>query len=282
MNSINPYTSNSLQQWDLGAQIKNYNELHLTRITASSQQSENITLLTQEGDKVTISAAQENQLSYETYEAIAKQATFGANGNKTGEGFVRLQGEKLEWETSKNLSISVEGDLNKEELQDIRKALNFIDKIMKHILYGKGLPKGLGKALMLGGLDSLSSIEADYGYTRAVSLEESIAKEVNTTSLSGLPNDIAPAVDNEPGLKNLTDQMGEIITNSGVKPSKFIKPINGLFSNIIKGLPKNGPLHRPKVRLAKLIKEELIHRIEQQKSPVSPASDQTQNPTEKP
>jgi len=282
MNSIDPYTASSLHPWDLGAQINNYHELHLTRIAASFQQSENITLFTQEGDRVTISGAEEKRISYETYEAIAGRAISGTKGNPaaSGEGFFGFQGQRLELETSKSLSISVEGDLSEEELQDIRKALKVIDGIMKRVLYGKGLSEDMGRPLMLGELDSLSSIEANYGYTRVISLEEESAREVDLASLSGVSNDLAPTVDYHPELKSPTEQMGEVIANSGVKPSKFIKPIKGLFSNIIRGLPQDSPLHGPRVRLAKLIKGQLLHRIEQQKGQVPPASDRAQNPTE--
>ncbi len=262
MNSISLYTPNTLQRWDLGANITN--ELHLTRIAASSQRSKEITLFTEEGDKVTISSAEQRQMGYSTYEAMSFRALFGTEENPAvvGDQLVRLQGERVEFETSGSLVISVEGDLNERELKDIKEALKIIDKLMRHVLTRGDISESIDKVLRLGSLDSISSIEANYQYERTMFIERDVVKEGTTYSSNELPEDIAEAGDNGLGLEDLSEQIKKIIVNSGVKPTQFVKPLKRLFSNIIKELRDDRPQNKPKIRLAKLMEKRLIQGLE--------------------
>ncbi len=271
MNAISPYAPNNLQRWDLDANIKSYNELQLTRIAASSQQSKEITLFTEEGDKVTISSAEQREMAYATYEAMFYQRLFNTNDNVAivGDQLIKFHGESIEFKTSRSLNISVEGDLNEQELKDIKKALRIIDKIMRHILHKGDISEGIDKILMIGSLDSISSIEANYRYERAILIERDTIEEVNTYSAYELPEDTADTKADEPSLADLTEKIKQTVVNSGVKPTKFIKPIQRLFADIIKGLPENRPKNKPKIRLAKLIEKALIQELAQLKAPTA-------------
>ena len=67
---------------------------------------------------------------YLTYEGLAKKRVSGDyQGHAiTRENLAMFQGERFEFETSRSISISVDGDLNEQELKDIKKAILQLQK----------------------------------------------------------------------------------------------------------------------------------------------------------
>ena len=263
MNSINPYSTNISQQPDFSANSRIYNELLLTRIATSNQQNKDITIVTEEGDRVTISSSLQSQAVYSAYGGISQYTVSATSENLAMEKneLAMFEGARFEYENSRNFSISVDGDLNKQELKYIKKAVKIIDKIMTDILYGKNIPEGLAKALKIGNLDSIASLEANYQYEKNVLVEQTAIEEAVTYSMDGLAENIASPNNNELNIKNLIDEMINAVKDSGVKPSKFIKPIKKLFADILNNLPDSGHQNKPKAHLAKLIGMDLIKRI---------------------
>jgi len=56
--------------------------------------------------------------------------------------------------------------------------------------------------------------------------------------------------------------MTDVVKDSGVKPAKLVRPINKLFSHLFKGLFRDNPPDSPKLAIAKLIRSNLLDRIE--------------------
>jgi len=128
MNSINPYATTISQQPDFSANSRIYNELLLTRIETSNQQNKDITIVTDEGDRVTISSSFQSQAVYSTYKGIS-QYTVSATSENLGmekNQLTMFEGETFDYENDRNFSISVDGDLNKQELKSIKKAVKNI------------------------------------------------------------------------------------------------------------------------------------------------------------
>ncbi len=77
-------------------------------------------------------------------------------------------------------------------------------------------------------------------------------------------------------IKNLINEMINIIKDTAVKQSKIIKPLRMLFSEILRNLSANKRQYQPKIDLAKLIETALIEKIEQMneqsKFPLNPSS----------
>jgi len=265
MNSINPYSTNISQQPDFSANSRIYNELLLTRIATSNQQNKDITIVTEEGDRVTISSSLQSQAVYSAYGGISQHTVSAPSENLAMEKneLAMFEGARFEYENSRNFSISVDGDLNKQELKSIKKAVKIIDKIMTDILYGKNIPEGLAKALKIGNLDSIASLEANYQYEKNVLVEQTAIEEAVTyyRDRDGLAENIASPNNNELNIKNLIDEMINAVKDSGVKPSKFITPIKKLFAYILNNLPDSGHQNKPKAHLAKLIGMDLIKKI---------------------
>jgi len=263
MNSINPCATNISQQPDFSANSRIYNEVLLTRIETSNQQHKDITLVTDEGDRVTISSSFQRQAVYSTYEGISQYTVSATSENLAMENteLTMFEGETFEYENDRNFSISVDGDLNKQELKSIRKAVKTIDKIMTDILYGKNIPEGLAKAIEISNLGSIASLEANYQYDKTVLVEQTAIQEAVTYSMDGLVEPVASPTNTELPIENPIDEMITVVKDSGVKPSKFLKPIKNLFANMLDHLPDRNHQNNSKAHLAKQIGTDLIERI---------------------
>src|SRR5262245_65927746 len=88
-----------------------YSSATVEHITASRSQSADITIVTAEGDRVTLSASMGAQAEY----APNEYATYNAYGR---------------------VSVTIEGDLSRSELKDIRKAIRTIEKAARDMARG--------------------------------------------------------------------------------------------------------------------------------------------------
>lgn len=125
--------------------------------SVSESQSLDMHLVTDEGDKVT--------LSYDAY-AAAFYAEYGqveAQGGDLEIQWAELSSSQYEYA----LSLSVEGDLNAQEQRDIRKAIKTIGKMLKNFVQGKVKPM-MAKAGKLSGLETIASLDISMAYERQV------------------------------------------------------------------------------------------------------------------
>jgi hypothetical protein len=148
-------------------------------VKGSVSQSQNtaVTLVTAEGDTVTLSSGSESQVQFETY-------------NADGASVSSLSGE---W--SRSFSLSIEGDLNRKELRDIRKAVRTIEKVNRTLARGDA-DKAAEQAEKLQRLDTITSLDAELMRTRQVTLEtwtgNTPAQPIEPPSQPEVPLDAAP------------------------------------------------------------------------------------------
>jgi hypothetical protein len=255
MNTITPYPSNTFEPSVFNA--GSYSSQMLTQASVSQQQNKDITLYTDEGDKVTISSGQQSQAFYSNYAGSYNDYAF--NQYKSA----AFQDERFRYENSQHLSISVDGNLNEQERKDIRKAIKTIDKIMTKVLKGGDINKGLAKALRLVNRGSISAIEANYSYEKSIMVEHTQTEELTTYSKDGLVEKSVPEANrNFNTINKLVDEMAKIVKDTDIEPSKTIKPIKQLFSHLLEKLSEDEHENRPKIRLAKRIEDDLIEEIE--------------------
>lgn len=252
--------------WDNAALSRSHKAMQFSQVTASSEESKNITIYTDEGDKVTLSYDHQTQASYANLKALSYQGSFAVSEDTVGakEALTRIQGEQFLFEDSRNLTISIEGDLNELEVKDIKEAIMKIDKIMTDLLHGGDTSEAMAGAEKLKDLETLSGLEADYQYERSVLVEQIAVKESTTTLKSEMAEAPAASPDEEwTSLNDLIERMSNIIEETKIKPSKFFKPLRQLFTGISKGLERHLPGHKIKRHMADLIGSELAKRLEQ-------------------
>ena len=269
MDGITSYNQGLYPQWNLGAESSTYFKSNTESATVSYEKDKEISLTTQDGDKVTISASQEGLLSYSrsnelTYGKYSSAHNSQGEGTSlvTGEELIMRQQEKVEFEYMSDLSITVDGDLNEQELKDIKTALRQIDKIMTNMLYGGGDPNEISSSLSkLDNLESISGVEADYRYEMNVIIERSSLDYAAIDAMYRATDNIPLASDEADIIKNKTDELIKVIEDSGVNPDKFEGPLKNLFSNYADKEGEAGQENNSILRLIKFIENGLLNRI---------------------
>jgi hypothetical protein len=127
----------------------------LAAVTTS--RSLDLDLITEEGDKVT--------LSIDT-RASAIYAALGEVGMDDDSLFAQW-GEFSSGHFERDVSLTVEGDLNKQERREIRKVIGTINRMMHHFVQGKLNPM-MAKAQEFQGLETIGSLEVEMSYERQV------------------------------------------------------------------------------------------------------------------
>ena len=134
-------------------------------LTVDYQKSKDISIRTSEGDVVTISSSEKLHTGYYSYQDVTS-----GNGNLSYQ-----EGKQIEFSAEKEFSLSVEGDLSKQEIKDIKKSLKLINKILKGYQSGD-IEKVLKNVSKIGKLDSIASLEAAIQQVSSVSYaQQSIA-----------------------------------------------------------------------------------------------------------
>ena len=120
-----------------------------TMVQASRTQSADIQIVTEEGDTVTLSASRTAELSF---------ATYNSNGQTSAE-----------LRTGSEFSMSVEGDLSRRELKDIRRALRIIMKAAED--FAENNPeKAARRVSKLSRLDHLAAVNAEFQVRQELSV----------------------------------------------------------------------------------------------------------------
>lgn len=146
-----------------------------TKLAAVTENREmDLSLETQEGDRVTISFS-------------AKSASFyGSNetATKNENGFAYQKTEFTASLSESELTFSVEGDLSEEELDDIKKVLKTIDQIMNHFVKGQLIPMA-AKSKQLQGLENIAELDARFSYEKVTLTAQ--RSEINSVLGAQLP-----------------------------------------------------------------------------------------------
>ena len=123
----------------------------------SLEHSTDLTITTDEGDRVTLSLASSTQTHAGIYRSDSYEGGWAASSQRAF----------FEFSSSQNMAIEVNGDLNEEELEDIREAMNAIGAMIDDFLSGD-LQEMARDGQLLKELDSISSLEAAFSYERQV------------------------------------------------------------------------------------------------------------------
>jgi hypothetical protein len=143
-----------------------------------SSQSANIEIYTAEGDKVTLSS----EVQYKaTSESSASYARLGrAHGSHHpghhGRAHVQRSADSTSVSSTQKYSVSVEGNLNQQELQDIQKALRTIDQASAQMQSGN-LDKAQDKLEKLADLKSLTGLSANISVQKSVTMETGVSTQ---------------------------------------------------------------------------------------------------------
>ncbi len=266
MDAICKYAEATPNRWCPNAYSRSINMVQANRISLTSNESKDITIITDEGDKVTLSYDHQVESTYAGLKALSYQgATATADGMEMiKETLTRMDAEHFQFENSQHMTISVDGDLNNQEMADIKMAIKQIDEIMTGLLHGENISEAAKNIEDLKHLESLSSFEADYSYERDVLLERYVAREVNTSSEYKSLERTGRGRHRikHDALEKLIDKMANFLEDSKTKPHKFFRPLRKLFADISDRLDDQHLDHTVKKHIVGLIESALIEKVE--------------------
>ncbi len=153
-----------------------------TNITGSVNRRElDINLTTQEGDKVTLSLDAKSAIFH------AQQEHYATDKN----GFSYQKNELTLALYEREMTFSVEGDLNHEERRDIEKALKTLDRMLNQFANGLIKPM-LAESKRLEKLDTLAGLEAQFSVEQiAISAEQTQVSTTRSEAPSGTGRTLA-------------------------------------------------------------------------------------------
>jgi len=135
-------------------------------VNVARAQNSDITIVTAEGDTVTFSSSRSTELSFTTYNAQGQQVSDSGD----------VSAKSAEFRTSSEFSFTVEGDLNKKELREIRRAIKTIQKATRDVLRDDE-EKAAERTATLSRLDQLASIDADVQFRQEFSIVQSVNQQ---------------------------------------------------------------------------------------------------------
>jgi len=147
------------------------------QVQAETHTSADITLVTAEGDKVTLSTDAVTQAAYTRYDA---------RGRLRGHGIER-HAETFQLASANDISLQIEGDLNSAERADIQQAFGTIEQFAADFFDGKE-GEAPNQIFNLGNLNTLRSIDA----TLELSQSLTVSQQTETRAVTAAPLVLAP------------------------------------------------------------------------------------------
>ncbi len=246
------------------------------------QKSKNITINTSEGDVVTISSLEEFHTGYYSYQDVTSE-----NGNMSFQ-----ESRQLEISSEKIFSLSVEGDLSKQEIKEIKKSLKLVSKILSGYESGD-IKKVLKNVSKIGNLDTIANLEAAIQQVSSISYEQQsiartdyltsdeIEQDTHVAATHDSPTSInqdniipenehyGQKVENtegnshdiKEGINTVSDKMEDVLKNSNVKPGKLVKSVQNLFSKFLQSFSGRNFNKGPVMKISKMIEDDFFKKI---------------------
>ena len=203
----------------------------------NSSQSIDLALMTKEGDKVTLSIDARTSALY---------AAFGEAESGGGDDYSARFGELSISQADREVTLTVQGDLNKDERREIRKVIRTIDKMMRDFVEGD-LGAVAGKADKLQRLETIDNLELSMAYER----QEVVAQQRQTTVAydqngAAAPDQASTAPSSGGSLKDrcesLARQMAREVSASQAPADPIRRLVTGLFKTYRRQAEHRHPL----------------------------------------
>ena len=213
MNTNNGLLNSFMNRFDSSAYSAG--RFNLSSGSYTKNESTDITIVTDDGDRVTISSDSSMEAGYSSYSTLLR----------SGSNSIMAEGYEYQSRLKSNFSLSIVGDLDSREYDDIMSALETIDSIMEKAFSGS-LGDIEAIAQSFGGLESLSSLSASIEVSEAVSYEQVQSSMVsageNSQNIPQLAGD----------MKNLDNALSKIL-GSGKKNGQSDQKIMSLVDDYL-------------------------------------------------
>ena len=272
MEGVQSCTSPAPRPHDLAAAQASYQSSRLNRLSVSEEQQADVDIVTAEGDRVTLSSDYSAAASLATYEHLALSDS----------GYRHIEAQMLNFQMEQAIAVTVEGDLNPQELADIKALVSDLGAMFKEFLTSGGQePPGVDKDFSK--LSSLKSVQAQFEYSASVGYLSARADEMTIggpvpapalpepdAPVAAAAQNPAPAIDPTPVATPLplpaetapiADRMTQKVRDSGVKSQKILKLLKKFLKQFLKGLGGQGAGDAEKVKRGESTLEKFFDQV---------------------
>lgn len=172
-----------------------------TRAAIDTRASAEISLVTADGDKVTLSARTASLATYSTYDYLGR-----LNGQA-----LAARAENVAIDSSSAFSLTVDGELDPQELADIHKLFDALQGAAADAFSGNSAR--VAESLTdFAGLDSIASFEAVLSYSRSASAEQTttVATAAEAPAEEGSATPSAPVAPESRNIRPLLNRLAQI------------------------------------------------------------------------
>jgi len=264
MEGVQSCTSPAPRPHDPASTQASYQSSRLNRLSVSEEQQADVDIVTAEGDRVTLSSDYRAAASLATYEHLALSDS----------GYRHIEAQMLTFQMEQEIAVTVEGDLNPQELADIKALLSDLGEMFKEFLTSGG-QEPLGVDENFSKLSSLKSVQAQFEYSTSVEYlsahtdEMTIGGSIPARSqpepdapVAAAVQNPAPAIDPTPvETAPLADRMAQKVRDSGVKSQKLLKLLKKFLKQFLKGLGAQEAGDAEKVKRGESILENFFDQV---------------------
>jgi hypothetical protein len=234
------------------------------RLAAVSEVSKDITLHTKEGDTVTLSMDRETVAVYgrDARMSIDQQYAVAADGEQFAQE--RMATETQAWfglESSQEITLTVEGDLSREEMRDIRKALRRIDRLIGKSFGPEAAGRRGHRPTGLARLDTLAGIEVNVRQSQMIMAAQSTSLSALTYGVNGqtAENPAQPLETTVPAWQAVANETAGIVEKTGIDPERFVDPLRDLFGHWARKINRR---HSAFNQILKMMESAVMNRLE--------------------
>jgi hypothetical protein len=272
MEGVQSCTSQGPRLYDPAATQASYQSSKLNRLSVSEEQQADINIVTAEGDTVTLSSDYRAAATLTTYEHLALSDS----------GYRHTEAQMLDFQLEQDIAVSVVGDLNSQELADIKALLSDLGAMFKEFLTSGGQePPGADEDFSK--LASLKSVQAQFEYSASVGY---LSAQTNEITIGGpapvhsLPESLAPlaaaaqnavpvvaptpvATPLPPPAETapIVDRMTQRTKESGLRPEKFMRLLKKFLKQFLKGMGAQGADGSEKVKRGENVLEKFFDQV---------------------
>jgi hypothetical protein len=232
--------------------VVSYKSAQQFRFNAFRKETQDITITTEEGDTVTISSLSKFQADYMAFDYTAL-----VKGESTS-----FQAEKFKASSENAFKITVEGDLNEEEQEDIDKVLKKLDSIMNDLVSGN-LDGLMNRALgIIDDTETISGLNAVLQFQQRVSMEQRSMTQLSSRGQQMPPPPEGKILSASNLIAEITDQLLKFIEESEVDASQLKEPVNGYFSQLLEKISGEHGGDNPLTQMIDQLSAELLNRLD--------------------
>jgi len=226
----------------------------VTKIEAGSLTSADFTIVTAEGDKVTLSANSAQGVLFQQYTAQGRTAGLP----------IQVRAEEFSAFSTSEFQISVEGALSEQEAADIERFLVATKNIVSSLLRG-GFDEAVAQTAGLGNLDSLTSAELGVVHISSLLVEQQTVQE----GFLDLPEKFPDPTNSQGGhshsvVNRTIEAMLQAARDLQIDSDKFGKRLPQLLTKLFQPFMEDPRIDQPQQSLLHQLEHQFLERLQQE------------------